>query len=545
MSRLYIDTRTIPREQIPWPKVKAVVFRLQTRIYQASRSNDTDKMRAPQSRLIQNIHARLLAVRRVTQENRGRKNPGIDEKVVTSGPQRIEMARGLQLDGKATPIRRIGISEPREEEKRPIKLQARKLPAIKIYIFCCALSAPRARRRKVNRARFAPRKLPAKKNIDFFYRTALRAFSSLRPIPVIGDRAKQALARMAPEPEWEARFEPNSYGFRPGRSCQDAIEAIFLAIRAKPKYVPNADISKCFDRINHEALLDKLKTLSSLARQVKAWLKADIMTGLGNNPQYVETSNMGTCGVISPLLANIALHGMETALGEWALKAHPQEPTPILVRYANDFVVLHQSREVLEQARTFLGEWLKCMGLELHPDKTQIVNTRSGFQFLGFPINHIWKWGKVKTLITPSRESRRRFLEEIRRAIQLSKGKAAYQPIATPVPEIVGWGNYFKYSECSNVFRRLDHDIFQKIRAWVYRRHPTWGRDKIKLKYFPERRSWIFQGKAHQDNWISYDSYTTAFGVKKEYYLVKPSWIASHKHIKVRQDKSPMEIQAE
>nr|YP_009040977.1 ORF533 [Tetraphis pellucida]AIB08432.1 ORF533 [Tetraphis pellucida] len=536
MSRFYIDTQTIPWEQIPWPKVEAVVFRLQTRIYQASRSNDMDKMRALQSRLIQNLHARLLAVRQVTRENQGRKDPDIYKEVVTSGSQKIEMARGLRLDGKATPIRRMRISKPREE--RPRKLGAGRSR------FCCAFSVLRARKRKVNQARFAPGKCKAKKNLYFFFRTKLRAFLFFWPIPVIEDRAKQALAKMALETEWEARFEPNSYGSRPGRSCQDAIRAIFLAIRVKPKYVPNADISECFDRINHEAFLDKPKTLPSLAKQVKAWLKVDLMTELGNNPRYVETRNMGTCGVISPLLANIALHGMETALTEWSVGTYPKEPTPILVRYANDFVVLHQSREVIEQAQTFLREWLKCMGLELHSDKIQMVNTESGFQFIGFSINHIWKWGKVRTLITPSRESRRRFLEDIRRAIQFSKGKAAYQLIITLVPKIVGWGNYFKYSECNNIFRRLDHDIFQKIRAWVYRRHPTWGRDKIKQKYFPEKRSWFFQGRVYQDNWILYDSYTTAFGVRREYYLVKLSRIASHKHIEARQDKSAIKLQA-
>jgi RNA-directed DNA polymerase len=536
MSRFYIDTQTIPWEQIPWPKVKAVVFRLRTKIYQASRSNNMDKMRALQFKLIRNLHARLLAVRQVTQENQRKKDPDIYKKLVASGSQKIEMARGLQLDGKATPIRQITISKPRKEEEHPRKLQAKKK-----YRFCCAFSALGATKRRVNKARFAPGKCKAKNNLYFFFRTKLRVFSSLWPICVIGDRAKQALAKMALETEWEARFESNSYGFRPGRSCQGAIKAIFLAIRVKPEYVLNADISKCFDRINHKAFLEKLKTLPNLAKQVKAWLKVDLMTGLGNDAQYMKR---GTYGVISPLLANIALHGMETALTKWSLRAYPKEPTPILVRYANDFVVLHQSKEVIEQAQAFLREWLKCMGLELHSDKIQIVNTESGFQFLGFSINHIWKWGKVRTLITPSRESRRRFLEDIRRAIQFSKGKAAYQLIITLVPKIVGWGNYFKYSECNNIFRRLDHDIFQKIRAWVYRRHPTWGRDKIKQKYFPEKKSWLFKGKVYQDNWILYDSYTTAFGIKKEYYLVKLSWIASHKHIKARQDESPIKLKA-
>lgn len=532
MSRFYIDTQTIPWEQIPWPKVEAVVFRLQTRIYQASRSDNMDKMRALQFRLIRNLHARLLAVRQVTQENQRKKDPDIYKKLVASGSQKIEMARGLQLDGKATPIRQIIISKPQKEKEHPRKLRAKKK-----YRFCCAFSALGARKRRVNQPRFTPEKWKAKNNLYFFFRTKLCVFLSFWPICVIEDRAKQALIKMALETEWEARFEPNSYGFRPGRSCQDAIKAIFLAIQAKPKYVLNADISKCFDRINHQALLDKLKTLPNLAKQVKAWLKVNLMTALGNNAQYMER---GTYPVIFPLLANIALHGMETALTEWSLRAYPKEPIPILVRYANDFVVLHQSKEIIEQAQAFLREWLKCMGLELHSDKIQIVNTGSGFQFIGFSINHIWKWGKVRTLITPSRESRRRFLEDIRRAIQLSKGKAAYQLIITLVPQIVGWGNYFKYSECNNIFRRLDHDIFQKIRAWVYRRHPTWGRDKIKQKYFPEKRSWLFKGKVYQDNWILYDSCTTAFGVKRGYYLVKLSWIASHKHIKARQNKSPI-----
>ncbi|MHC5720607.1 MAG: reverse transcriptase/maturase family protein, partial [Nostoc sp.] len=105
-------------------------------------------------------------------------------------------------------------------------------------------------------------------------------------IPTMKDRALQALVKMALEPEWEARFEPNSYGFRPGRSCQDAIEAIFNAISQKPKYVLDADIEKCFDRINHKALLEKLNTSPTIRRQIRSWLKAGVM----DNKQFQETS---------------------------------------------------------------------------------------------------------------------------------------------------------------------------------------------------------------------------------------------------------------
>jgi len=141
----------------------------------------------------------------------------------------------------------------------------------------------------------------------------------MRPlgIPTIRDRAKQTLVRFALEPEWEAKFEPNSYGFRPGRSCQDAIEAIFVAINKKAKYVLDGDIAKCFDRINHEALLEKLQTFEKLRSQIKAWLKAGVLdSSIGDQ---IETTDQAIPqgGGISPLLANVALHGLEEMLKLW------------------------------------------------------------------------------------------------------------------------------------------------------------------------------------------------------------------------------------
>ncbi|MHC5823725.1 MAG: reverse transcriptase domain-containing protein, partial [Nostoc sp.] len=144
-------------------------------------------------------------------------------------------------------------------------------------------------------------------------------------IPTMKDRALQALVKLALEPEWEARFEPNSYGFRPGRSCHDAIEAIFNAIRYKSKYVLDADIAKCFDRIDHEALLRKLNTFPTIRRQIRAWLKAGVMdegqlfsTSVSEAGARTRATGTPQGGVISPLLANIALHGLENRLTKYA-----------------------------------------------------------------------------------------------------------------------------------------------------------------------------------------------------------------------------------
>jgi RNA-directed DNA polymerase len=242
------------------------------------------------------------------------------------------------------------------------------------------------------------------------------------------DRALQALVKLALEPEWEARFEPNSYGFRPGRSCHDAMVASHLSISKQAKYVLDADIAKCFDKICHQSLLAKLQTYPTLRRLIKTWLKAGVMDG----PELFPTSaGVPQGGPLSPLLANIALHGMETAIRN----AFPIRITrngkregwqPIVIRYADDLVVFHRDRAVIEQTQTLLSEWLAGMGLELKPSKTRIGHTlqpldgQVGFDFLGFNVRQ-YPMGKThsakntkghrlgfKTIIKPSQEAIRR-----------------------------------------------------------------------------------------------------------------------------------------
>jgi group II intron reverse transcriptase/maturase len=199
-------------------------------------------------------------------------------------------------------------------------------------------------------------------------------------IPTMLDRALQALVKLALEPEWEARFEPNSCGFRPGRSSHDAIESVFNFIRLKPKYVLDADITKCFDRISHDAILDKLHTIRPIERLVRSWLKAGIVD---HGETIFPEAGAAQGGPLSPLLANVALHGLETVLRQ----AAPAKSPPGVIRYADDFVVLHHDLDTLHHLKTVAAEWLAEIGLQLHPEKTLITHTlephdgRIGFDF--------------------------------------------------------------------------------------------------------------------------------------------------------------------
>ncbi len=198
-------------------------------------------------------------------------------------------------------------------------------------------------------------------------------------IPVLADRACQALVKLALEPEWEAQFERNSSGFRPGRSAHEAIEAIFNAICLKPKYVLDADIEKCFDRIHHDALLKKLRTMPLIERLVRGWLKAGVLDG---GRMLFPEAGTPQGGVISPLLPNIALHGFE-----WAMEGQGERYRILVIRYADDLVVLCEDLETIQAVKAQAEEWLAGMGLRFQESKTHITHTldkyegQTGFDF--------------------------------------------------------------------------------------------------------------------------------------------------------------------
>jgi RNA-directed DNA polymerase len=319
--------------------------------------------------------------------------------------------------------------------------------------------------------------------------------------------------KLALEPEWEARFEPHSYGFRPGRSAHDAMGAIFHALAKKTAHVLDADISACFDRIDHAALLAKLQLKGKMLGQIRAWLKAGAMDGEVYMPAHGGTPQGG---VISPLLANIALHGMETDLKAQLfeyLKQHFKQKKRTgnreavlaslsIVRYADDFVVIHESLEIVMKAKQYVGEWLKSVGLELKPEKTRVVHTKNpldghppGFDFLGFNVRHYAKKSGEgrKLLIKPTKKGIQRHRDNLAELLRLLRGATQEQVIQALNPRIRGWANYYRHVVSKQTFSKLDNQLHWVLRRWAMRRHPNKSGDWAFHRYWSHRETrWEF-----------------------------------------------------
>ncbi|MEG5171620.1 group II intron reverse transcriptase/maturase [Microcoleus sp. B3-D7] len=479
---------------IPWQKLEKKVFKLQKRIYKASQRGDVKTLRRLQKLLMSSWSAKCIAVRRVTQDNQGKKTAGVDGVKSLTPNQRLNLIGELKLGAKVSPTRRVWIPKPGREEKRPLG------------------------------------------------------------IPTMKDRALQALVKQALEPEWEARFEPNSYGFRPGRSCQDAVQAIYNAIRYKAKYVLDADIAKCFDHINHQALLEKLNTSPKTRRQIRSWLRAGVMDGKQLFPTFEGTPQGG---VISPLLANIALHGMEERVKAYAETLEMRYPngkkmpkrdkrTSLnLIRYADDFVILHEDITVVQECKELISEWLKGIGLELKPSKTRTAHTlkefegeKSGFDFLGFNIKQV-KVGKYRTdlntkkeplgfitLITPSQIKVQEHYKHVAEVIDAHKAAPQSGLIKNLNPIIRGWANYYSTQVSKKIYSHLDFQVYWKLRSWAKRRHPQKTGKWITKKYWQS---------INGDNWV----FATRQEGKNFLRLQKHDATPIKRHVKVKSEASP------
>lgn len=494
---------SIAWKEINWPLVDSRLLRYQTRIFKASRENNIPKVRCLQKRLLKSLDAKLVAVRQVTTLNKGKRTPGVDKEVFVTDLQKGKLVKKLRLDGKVLPIRRVYLDKPNKLEKRPLG------------------------------------------------------------ISTVEDRAKQALCKLALEPEWEARFEANSYGFRPGRCCHDAIEAIFLSLwnysgdKGYHKYVLDVNIAKCFDQIDHNYLVKKLRTLPEVEKQIKAWLKAGILEKFLDvrKKTNILENIMGTpqVGIISPLLANIALHGIENHMKEWICtkpsfaktnryNKNAKRKSLVLIRYADDFVLIHKEKAIVREAKEEIAKWLwDGPRLKLSEEKTSICNTSNGFDFLGFSIITITRGNIPRIKIYPSKKSQELLLLKVRNIIQNNRSASAYNLINLLRPIIIGWANYFKYSECSKNYQKLTHLILQKLRAWVFRRDTRNGRKVVKRRYFPSGKSYTFGGTRHHDNWILNGKQLGKNGIMKNNWLPLMVWVKSEKWIKIKGIKSPFD----
>ena len=429
----------------PGASWRGTYLRFFHRIYRAAQRGNRQLVRKLQGLLTRSWSAKMMVVRQVTQQNQGKKTAGVDGVVALKPSERQPLVRQLKVnDGKKVkPTRRVWIPKPGRDEKRPLG------------------------------------------------------------IPTIYDRALQGLVKIALEPEWEAMFEANSYGFRPGRGCHDAIGSIFDSINKKPKWVLDADIAKCFDKIDHRALLKKLNNSTPIRKKIREWLKAGVMDRHEYQPTYAGTPQGG---IISPLLANIALHGMEMEVRGIVPNNIVKQQELGVVRYADDFVIMHKDREVIDAAKDVISKWLKGIGLELKPEKTRIAHTleggEPGFDFLGFNVRQ-YRVGKhrsgktqkgYKTLIKPSAKSIKTHKEKLKTVVDNHKAAPQATLISKLNPIIRGWCNYHRTVVSKEIFGELDTYLWEITWKWARRRHPNKPEGWIARKYWKVEgsRQWNF-----------------------------------------------------
>ncbi len=451
-----------PRDSLPWRSLEQQVVRMQKQISQAAQRGDRQAVHDLQQRLMESEAARLLAVRRAAEENQGKDTAGVDGIKSLSPRERLAMASTIHPKywnyQPPLPVRRVWVPKPGTVERRPLAI-----------------------------------------------------------LPMI-DRCKQALAKLALEPEWEAKFEPHSYGFRPGRSTHDGIAAILVAIERHPSFVFDADIEEAFDHINQAVVLDKLQTFPALRQAINAWLTAGVMDG---NTYFSSETGIAQGGVLSPLLMNVALHGMEAVVTEGSDNGHTREQ-PLLVRYADNFVIVHTDLKELQQAVRRVKHWLARMGLHLHADKTRFTHTLTpyqgqvGFDFLGFSIrqepgeNISWSQSgqayspgsktiitplmrqlapqepspRVKTIIAPSQEASKRHLAAIDQRLQQLQTASQARVIEELNPLIVGWVAYYNGVVPAATMSRYDDLLEQRLMKWASKRHPGKARDWLLNRYW-------------------------------------------------------------
>jgi RNA-directed DNA polymerase len=457
-------------EQVDWRHHEEQVRRLRGRIFKAVQEGDWPLARNLQKLMLRSWSSTLVSVRQVTQRNAGRKTAGVDGLVALTSQARAETAVRVHAtigSHKPSPVRRVYIPKASDKAKmRPLG------------------------------------------------------------IPVIVDRCHQARVRNALEPEWEARFEARSYGFRPGRGCHDAIESLFLALHGKSRrvWILDADLAGAFDKISHGPLLEMLGGFPAKG-MIAGWLKAGIFeAGKGFEPTGEGTPQGG---VISPLLLNIALHGLEEAAGvryrTGVTAGKVRDGYPVLARYADDLVVCCHSRQQAEQVKARLAAWLEPRGLAFNEAKTRIVHLTEGFDFLGFNLR---RYPNGKLLIKPGATAIKRFRNRLAKEFRALRGTNVAAVLAKINPIVRGWVAYYRTVVSARAFNALSDYLWKLTYKWACWSHPNKPKSWIIGRYFRKF------SRFRTDRWVFGNRDTGA-------YLPKPSWTSIVRHTLVKGGASP------
>ena len=462
-------------KQINWRQVQDTVTRLQARIVKAQQEGRKGKVRSLTRILTHSFAAKAMAVKKVT-SNKGSHTPGVDGIVWRTDERKAQAILDLQQEGyRAKPLRRKYIPKAGSSKMRPLG------------------------------------------------------------IPTMKDRAMQAVYASALEPIEETTGDENSYGFRPYRSCQDAIDHIGNILRRsdRPQWVLEGDIKGCFDNISHDWMLEHIPMETSM---LKKWLKCGYFE---NDRKFFNEAGTPQGGIISPILANMVLDGLQTLLYKkyknryqshkngkfyWTTPKHKGVNRQVnLIRYADDFIITCNSREVLEEEiKPMVRSFLRERGLELSEEKTVITNISDGFDFLGFNL----RLYKDILLIGPSEKRVKRLRDKIGEIITSKQADSAERLIEALNPVIRGWCNYYRFVNSNDTFDNLSHWIWGKLWQWAKRRHPGKGKRWRKARYFTKLngRDWRFFSKRENGSNI---------------YLTYPNDIKILRHKQIRIDMNP------